>query len=158
MPIEIREVEPDGNVHPFLKWEDGYIKNDFYKTDDVTERDASGKGRFLVSSLFFPSSYEKNIGKDNPVYCPTVAGVSEFRPLLSSRLIDFLETQGPGCTDMQIPLKTVIDGVVYVYTDDGISGSTILTCPEAEWDKHEALRQIENFHLEDWDPDDDEEW
>ena len=115
----------------------------------------------LVSAsmdLFFPSTYEKRIGKGNPVYANTIGGTVPFYPLLSSRIIDFLEDQGPGSTDMCIPLKAVIDGTVYVYTSDGACGDSLVTCPESEWNKSEALRLIEDFHLEDWDEDDDEEW
>jgi len=156
MPMNLQrypnKFEPETMSNPGLFVEDQYgPKDEMYRLPDLHTG-------VEISALFFPDSYETHVGKGKPVFAETIFGVLEFRPLLSSRLIEFLEGQGPGSTDMQIPFRTAADGNVYVYTSDGAAGSTLLVCPEDEWDIHEALRMIENYHLSEYDPDEDEEW
>ena len=153
--MKIEQFRKRDNPFPFKLGDVGDI--DFYKNKE----DVDNPRGFLVNSLFFPSSYEEYVGKGNPVYAKIDVepiNVEEFYPLLSSRLIDFLEGQGPGCTDLGIPLKATIGDVVYVYTLDGAAGDSLLTCHVDAWDKHEALRMIEDFHLDEWNEEDDEEW
>lgn len=145
--MQITELNED-NCEPFIKDEDGYPVTVFFRTEDVTLRDERDKGRWLIGALFFPSAYEEFVGKGNPVYSDSTAGVVKWHPIMSNAISDFLEGQGPGSTDMQIPLKTVIGDTVYIYTGDGACGDSIITCPVSEYNLREALRLIEKFHLE----------
>lgn len=136
---------------PFVVDEDGFPKTEFYK-----DKEKVGTGDNDWGCLYFPSSYEKHVGKKKPVYSDTIFGVKEWHPIMSAAIMNMLEDQGPGTTDMQLPLKMEHNDKVYIFVGDGAIGDSLTIVSKEEYNKSEVLRALESFHLDQSEEDDDE--
>lgn len=80
-----------------------------------------------LSSLayYFPTKFEDETGGEGKLKLTNGTFVKMSR-VRNSHLTNVLENQGPGCTDIQVPIKFKYNNNVYVYIFDGASDGAAL--------------------------------
>lgn len=112
----------------------------FFKGADMT-RDPE-EMRAVDLAIHSPDVYARYIGIGQPVYASTEKGDLAFWPIMSVAL------SAPQLGSRSMPLKTTIDGAVYVLVEDSIAGDALYTCLADDFVLADMLRLIESQHLE----------
>ena len=129
--------------------DEGHIDFKLYKKDSVDE--------LSVSAYFDPNTYAEEVGSiTTPVYTILKDGTKvEWKPFFNRRIENFLESQGPGSTDLYIPFVTELDGKCYVLTCDGACGDSLIEFDKGKYKKSEICKLMIDYHLDEEDEDED---